>query len=407
MGRNRIRIMSGKRRLAALALTAVIVGTVWADAEDWDIRKLDTARDVDYMSALEKDVVLETNMVRSDPRKYAELYVKPRLQYFDGNKFSVPGRTAVSTKEGASAVQECIDELSKMKNVGLLAPEKGLYLAVRDHAADHAATGATGHDGSDGSKLSDRIARYAVRGKGASSAGENISYGKSDARDIILQLLIDDGTPSRGHRKNIMNGVYTQTGVAAGPHKVYGAMCVIDYANNYVTVTAAQPAEESTPPKPAETFASAPAPAALPQTQSPQTAELDKVLAGRGGAVETLNCVITPGRSVAILTVGSDYPRLSEYVVDNIAAKLAGNGRYKIIDRATIQEIADRKAMSVDDDVARFLGQKARVQTVIFGTIKPLGASGTSLRLEIKALDVAGGRVIERFGRTIARADAE
>jgi TolB-like protein len=60
--------------------------------------------------------------------------------------------------------------------------------------------------------------------------------------------------------------------------------------------------------------------------------------------------------------------------------------------------------MGLEDDLARYIGQKAGAQTVIFGSVKTQGAS---LRLEIKALDVDRGRVIDRFSRTVARADAE
>jgi hypothetical protein len=76
-----------------------------ADAANWDIAKLDTARDAAYLSAIEKDVILEMNKVRSDPKKYAELYIKPRLQYFNGNLYSVPGRTTIQTNEGKKAVE--------------------------------------------------------------------------------------------------------------------------------------------------------------------------------------------------------------------------------------------------------------------------------------------------------------
>lgn len=384
---------------AAVAMFAVSIFAA-SDAGDWDLRKLDTARDVDYMSAVEKDVVLEMNKVRTDPKKYAEMYVKPQLQYYNGNHYSVPGQITVIMTEGASAVRECIDELSKAKGADPLKPEKGLYLAARDHAYDLAKTGNTGHDGSDGSMPADRIRRYCERGKGMSAAAENISYGKTTGRDIVLQFIIDDGVSSRGHRKNIMNDTYTHVGVSTGTHNEYKTSCVVDYAVNYTTIgTAAKSADQPAPPKqPAET-----APVPRPQPRSAQTAELDKAITGKGGAVEILNRAITPGRSVAILTVGSEYPRLSEYIVDAVTAKFSGGGRYSLVDRKTIKAVADRKDMGVNADMARYIGKTAGAQTVIFGSVKPYGASGSAFRLEINALDVGGGRIIERFNRTLPR----
>jgi uncharacterized protein YkwD len=65
------------------------------------------------------------------------------------------------------------------------------------------------------------------------SAGENINYGNDDARRIVASLLIDDGVPSRGHRRNLLNGTFKFVGVSIGPHPVYGHMCVIDFAGSY------------------------------------------------------------------------------------------------------------------------------------------------------------------------------
>ena len=52
------------------------------DTTIWDLSVLDTARDVEYMDDIEKDVVLEMNMARTNPKKYAELYIEPRTKKF-------------------------------------------------------------------------------------------------------------------------------------------------------------------------------------------------------------------------------------------------------------------------------------------------------------------------------------
>jgi hypothetical protein len=51
--------------------------------------------------------------------------------------------------------------------------------------------------------------------------------------------LVDDGVPDRGHLKNIMDKAFGKTGVAIGPHKTYGTVCVMDFAGGYTTSAAA------------------------------------------------------------------------------------------------------------------------------------------------------------------------
>jgi uncharacterized protein YkwD len=202
------------------------------DAANWDIASLDTAVNVDYLTGVEKDVILEMNKVRNNPKKYAELYIQPTLKYYSGKNYSEPGQITIVTQEGAQAVNSCISALSQSKKAGLLTAEKGIWLAAKDHAIDQSKTGKTGHDGSDGSDPFKRMERY---GGGYNTAGENCAYGPNTGRDIVIDFLVDDGVPSRGHRKNIMNGAFTQTGLSIQTHPQYRYCCVIDYANGYVS----------------------------------------------------------------------------------------------------------------------------------------------------------------------------
>jgi uncharacterized protein YkwD len=215
---------------AAPTPSPAMIGRADPDAANWNISLLDTAANVDYLSAIEKDVILEMNKVRADPRKYAELYIRPRLQYYNGRNYTAPGQQQfLITQEGAAAVNECIAVLTRAAAVGVLTPERGLYLAARDHVTDQSRTGQTGHDGSTWQIRMNRYGGFS----GASANGENIAYGPDTAREIVIALLVDDGVPDRGHRVNIMRKEFTQTGAAYGTHPQIRVSCTITYAHGY------------------------------------------------------------------------------------------------------------------------------------------------------------------------------
>jgi len=203
-----------------------------ADAANWDIKKLDTAANAAYLSAVEKDIILEMNKVRSDPKKYADLYIAPMTQYFKGKTYTVPGQVPLMTDEGASAVTECANVLRKAKGVGLLSPERGLSLAAQAHTADQGRTGQVGHNGSDKSTTEVRLKRYGSF-SGSWTFGENIAYGSKTAREIVCSLLVDDGVSDRGHRDNIMRREFTQAGAGYGTHPQYRTVSTMCFANGY------------------------------------------------------------------------------------------------------------------------------------------------------------------------------
>ncbi len=198
-----------------------------AEETEWDISLLDTARDADYLSDVDKDIILELNKVRTDPSRYADEYIAPRKASYFGRTYRVAGQIDLRTNEGVTAVNECITALRRAAPREILLPSMALSAAAADHMNDQSGTGRTGHTGGDGSDLRERIERYGDRG---SRIGENISYGPADAREVLIQLLVDDGVRSRGHRKNIMNKDFRYVGSAFGSHAKYSYMCVMDLA---------------------------------------------------------------------------------------------------------------------------------------------------------------------------------
>lgn len=182
-----------------------------------------------YLSALEKSVLEELNLARTNPQTYAKILQDYRRQ-FQGRVVKRPGKIDLETTEGTAAVDEAIRELQGRKALPGLRISRGMSLAARDHVKDTGPRGMTGHSGSDGSKPFDRMNRH---GKWLRHAGENISYGNDRGRDVVIQLIVDDGVVGRGHRKNIYNPAYEVVGIACGSHKLHGTMCVQTFAGDY------------------------------------------------------------------------------------------------------------------------------------------------------------------------------
>jgi uncharacterized protein YkwD len=185
--------------------------------------------DRSYLSPVESGVVAEINLARTDPKVYAKFLREYRALIHNG-VYEQPGEIGVQLEEGTRAVDEAIGYLERQAALGPLTASKGLSSAAKTQAVDQGRSGATGHSGSDGSSPFDRMNRY---GKWQVIAGENIAYGSGDARGIVIQLIVDDGVASRGHRDNIFKPSFKVVGIGVGPHPKYGTVCVQDFAGDY------------------------------------------------------------------------------------------------------------------------------------------------------------------------------
>lgn len=158
---------------------------------------------------------------------YAELYLKPLLSNMKDNGTYVNSEGLnIKSDEGKAAIVEAITALQSQNPLSILHPQKYLCQAASDHCNDQGSQSLVGHGGSDGSSPSSRVKRYNPQCRGI---GENIDYGSHSAQEIVCSLIVDDGVPDRGHRKNIFNSSYLNVGVAYGSHSGYRQMCVIDF----------------------------------------------------------------------------------------------------------------------------------------------------------------------------------
>jgi len=181
------------------------------------------------ISELEQATIDEINLARSNPTAYIK-FLEQFKRYYVGREIHFPDGLTLVTNEGAAPLEEAIAFMRLLKPLPPLKLSSGMTLAATDHMNDLVKTGKSGHKGSDGSTVDDRLSRY---GNWADSLGEDIVYHSRSARDDIVSLIIDDGTSTRGHRKNLFKSDFRVVGIALSPPLKAGRICVITFAGGY------------------------------------------------------------------------------------------------------------------------------------------------------------------------------
>ncbi len=147
-----------------------------------------TAKDCDYLSDVEKDMVQLMNLVRMDGVKFTNEYVSDLV--------------------GSSNTYESslIADLKNVKDLPLLYPNERLYEAALYHNKEMASVNSLQHESPDGAYPGDRVRQFYNWG----SIAENIGYGSypASALEILRGYLIDEYSVSEdlyGHRYNIIS----------------------------------------------------------------------------------------------------------------------------------------------------------------------------------------------------------
>jgi lysophospholipase L1-like esterase len=131
--------------------------------------------------------------------------------------------------------------------------------------------------------------------------------------------------------------------------------------------------------------APAPAPAAAPQQRG-----------GQGNLETALNAAsvvilgrLSAGTTVAVLSVASQDRDAAEFVVDELAYIIVSSGKFKVVDRKSLDAIKSEQSFQtsgdVDDDSAVSIGKLLGANIVITGSIS---GAGSTRRLRLKALNV-------------------
>ena len=178
---------------------------------------------------LERVILQELNVARTQPDAYIR-YLENYRSRFKEKTYIQPGTNLlIRTEEGTPAIDEAINYLRKQRSLPALRWAEGLARSGSELLRAQAKNKETGH-GSGRMTMSRRIHR---NGHWTIAIAEAITYGPYVAdrgRDVIAQLIVDDGVPSRGHRKTLFDPDYRLAGVSCGPHPTFEMACVIDFA---------------------------------------------------------------------------------------------------------------------------------------------------------------------------------
>ena len=145
----------------------------------------------------EKEFIYWTNYARMFPIQFKDSVLLPFLQI----QPSIKGTFSASL----------IRELCSAPPLPFLEPEEKLFLIAKSHAVDLSTNiSKIGHQSTNGLSFSERMKRGGI----INCASENISLGATEPIVSLLLLFLDIGLPDLGHRKNLMNPIFSKIGIS-------------------------------------------------------------------------------------------------------------------------------------------------------------------------------------------------
>jgi TolB-like protein len=113
-----------------------------------------------------------------------------------------------------------------------------------------------------------------------------------------------------------------------------------------------------------------------------------------GNSTSYLKGRIPGGAKVLVLNCNSNWPQLSEYIVEELIGYIVNEGTLTVVDRKNLdviqQEMAFQLSGEVSDETAQSIGKKLGAQTIISGSIV---AIGDTYRLRIRAISVETAQI--------------
>ncbi len=168
------------------------------------LQKANTAEKNTQLNEEEKKIIFYMNLVRLEPQQFLNSILTPYTKENEVSKNSY--------------YNSLVRDLKNAQSTSVLVFKDDLHKVAVEFAKDLSKSGKIGHVNSKGQDFSVRTKHLLSN---YSALAENCQFGYDSALDIVIDLLIDDGVPSLGHRKTILNKEYQFVGVSTNTHKNY------------------------------------------------------------------------------------------------------------------------------------------------------------------------------------------
>ena len=183
---------------------------------------------------IENDVFSHINSVRTNPQSFVS-HVNQRMGLIDEKNCFISNGIKYRTKEGTESCGELFNVLADLSSSPLSKYERkeGLDRAAKLLAVSNGECGGIGHIGPENKTLQDRLAS---EGKWIGKIGECVGIQATNGLDFVLNWLIDDGVPSRGDQRVILNKDFYHIGIGCADHNIHGIIVVIVLAKHFYDI---------------------------------------------------------------------------------------------------------------------------------------------------------------------------
>ena len=183
------------------------------------------------LQQIKNEVIYEANRIRKNPKAYIPI-LEEYLENFDDNRLKMPDKNeCIETQEGPKAFKEAIEFLKNQKPINEIEFDEEASKVAEEYAKILATSGEE-VQAEDESHIQERVEKYIDYDYAIS---ECIDFGGSTGKEVIVNLLVDDGVKFRTHRQNLFSDKYQYYGVAVTDHPEYDYCTIIDYFGDIIS----------------------------------------------------------------------------------------------------------------------------------------------------------------------------